>query len=315
MKIHHTFSKINIPVQEIRNLIKKKASELGFYSCGIIAATSLDHYKPQFDRWITNGYQASMKYMERNYSLRFNPSEILPGGKSIICLTHNYYNETNCKVSGLKIARYAYGKDYHVILKNKMNLLLGYVKELEGSVKGRVFTDSAPLLERAIAVEAGLGWIGKNSMLIIPGAGSYFFLSEIIVDINLGQDEAFNKNHCGTCTKCIQACPTKAIVEPGVIDARKCISYVTIEQDESDINQEVIDKSPYLFGCDICQDVCPWNRFSRPHSEPEFNPLKFNSLYIEDVNYQIDFNKTYAESPLLRAGFDKLNKIYRIKCK
>lgn len=243
--------------------------------------------------------------MERNKEKRLDVTHLFPGAVSVICLTHNYYNPEQLFLSDCRLSRYAYGNDYHEVLKVKMRVLLDYLCERIPGVSGRVFVDSAPLLERALAVEAGLGWIGKNSMLIVPGAGTYFFLSEIVVTAELDYDEPFKKNYCGSCTSCLDSCPTGALRGVGVVDASRCISYCTIEQRAGETDAGVISKSNYIFGCDICQDSCPWNRFASPHEEPSFNARAFASVNLDGMDAE-QISELLRGSPLCRAGVAKL---------
>ncbi|MEJ2880736.1 tRNA epoxyqueuosine(34) reductase QueG [Pedobacter sp. GR22-6] len=254
-------------------LIKDEALRLGFMQCGIARAGFLEEEAPRLEKWLNNNYHGQMIYMENHFDKRLDPRLLVEGAKSVISLTLNYFpEERQSDPDAPKISKYAYGMDYHTVIKDKLFELLNFISEEIGEVSGRAFVDSAPVLDRAWAKRAGIGWIGKNSNLISKKSGSFFFLAELIVDLELEYDGAFETDHCGTCTKCIDACPTEAILNPFVIDAKKCISYLTIELRE-EIPDGFNDKMDnWMFGCDICQDVCPWNRFSVPHSEPKLQP-------------------------------------------
>ena len=248
------------------------ATALGFSFCGISKAEFLEEEAPRFEAWLKRNYQGSMSYLENHFDKRLDPTLLVPGAKSVISLVYNYYPDKDLnhnKSDNLKIAKYAYGEDYHFIIKDKLKILLSKIREEVGQVSGRVFVDSAPVHERAWAKKSGLGWIGKNSLLLNKSMGSFFFLAELIIDLELEYDGPV-KDYCGTCTACMDACPTDAIPEPYVVDSSKCISYFTIELKEA-IPDTVKGKfENWIFGCDICQDVCPWNRFSQPHKEKRF---------------------------------------------
>lgn len=256
------------------HFIKSIASELGFSYCGIAKAEFLAEEAPHLEAWLKRNYQGKMSYLEKHFDKRLDPALLVPGAKSVISLIYNYYPEKDLgqkDTDQFKVAKYAYGEDYHLVIKEKLKTFLDKIQETIGSVSGRAFVDSAPVHERAWAKKAGLGWIGKNSLLLNKNMGSFFFLAELIVDLELEYDGPV-KDYCGTCTACMDACPTEAIPEPYVVDGSKCISYFTIEL-KGEIPQEVKGKfENWIFGCDICQDVCPWNSFSKPHHEPRFNP-------------------------------------------
>ncbi len=254
------------------NLIKSKAAELGFSFCGISKAEFLDKEAPLLEEWLRRGYQGKMSYLENHFDKRLDPSLLVPGARSVISLVYNYFPEKDLAKEGdLKIAKYAYGEDYHFVVKDKLKLLLEQIRIEAGDVDGRAFVDSAPVMERAWAQRSGVGWVGKNSLLLNRERGSFFFLAELIIDLDLEYDSP-TKDFCGTCTACMDACPTEAIAEPYVVNASKCISYFTIELKE-EIPTEVKGKfENWIFGCDICQDVCPWNSFSTPHHEERFEP-------------------------------------------
>jgi epoxyqueuosine reductase len=252
--------------------IKSTAQKLGFSFCGISKAAFLENEAPKLEEWLHRGYQGKMNYLENYFDKRLDPTLLVPDAKSVISLVYNYYPEKSLPVrNNLKIAKYAYGEDYHVVVKEKLKLFLELIHREIGNVQGRAFVDSAPVMERAWAQHSGTGWIGKNSLLLNREMGSFFFLAELIIDLELEYDGPA-KDYCGTCTACMDACPTDAIPEPYVVDGSRCISYFTIELKE-EIPADVKGKfENWIFGCDICQDVCPWNRFSKPHREPRFDP-------------------------------------------
>src|SRR6478609_3872830 len=267
---------------ENTRLIKSIATDLGFSFCGIAKAEFLEEEAPRLEEWLKRGYSGTMSYLERNFDQRLDPRLLVPDAKSVISLVYNYYPKkdlmsetkpafTKASAGKLKIAKYAYGEDYHFVVKDKLKTFMGRIQKEIGDVNGRAFVDSAPVHERAWAAKSGLGWIGKNSLLLNKGSGSFFFLAELIVDLDLDYDGPV-KDYCGTCTACMDACPTDAIPQPYVVDGSKCISYFTIELKE-EIPTEVKGKfENWIFGCDICQDVCPWNKFSKPTSELRFEP-------------------------------------------
>tara|TARA_B100000609_G_scaffold189396_1_gene176378 strand:+ start:65 stop:1003 length:939 start_codon:yes stop_codon:yes gene_type:complete len=296
--------------QKLTNFIKSKSVDLGFISCGISKADFLEDEAANLENWLKNEMHGEMSYMERNFDMRLDPRKILNGAKSVISLTYNYYTDKLQKDENFKISKYAFGTDYHFVIREKLKNLLFLIKEKVGDINGRVFVDSAPILERAWAKKSGLGWIGKNTNLISKNVGSFFFLCEIIVDIELDYDYS-TTDHCGTCTACIDACPTNAIVEPYKVDGSRCISYLTIELKENmpEYAKDSYDK--WIFGCDICQDVCPWNKFSKPHNEPLFNAdEKFLSMskneWLEITKET--FDKVFKDSPVKRTGYDGLKR-------
>lgn len=252
------------------SLIKAEAKRLGFDYVGISKADFLEDEAPRLENWLNNNMHGQMSYMQNYFDKRLDPRLLVPGAKSVISLLLNYFpSENQVDDTAPKISKYAYGKDYHIVIKEKLNQLLEFIKENIGEVDGRAFVDSAPVMDKAWAKKGGLGWIGKNSNLINKSSGSFYFIAELILDLDLEYDGAV-KDYCGTCTKCIDACPTDAIIAPYVVDGSKCISYFTIELKEN-IPDDVKGKMENrMFGCDICQDVCPWNRFSKPHQEPLF---------------------------------------------
>lgn len=258
--------------QNHTQFIKQKAKALGFNFCGISKAEFLKDEAPRLEEWLKRGYQGKMTYLENYFDKRLDPTLLVPGAKSVISLLYNYFPEQDLAKEGeFKIAKYAYGDDYHFVIKDKLKNFLTDIQKEVGEIYGRAFVDSAPVMERAWAKKSGLGWIGKNSLLLNREMGSFFFLAELIIDLELEYDGPA-KDYCGTCTACIDACPTDAIAEPFVVDGSKCISYFTIELKE-EIPPEVKGKfENWIFGCDICQDVCPWNSFAKPHQENRFTP-------------------------------------------
>ena len=287
------------------NLIKETAHRLGFMSCGIAKAEPLHEDARRLEQWLHNNYQAGMHYMEQHFDLRIDPQKLLPGAQSVITLLFNYFPAEQQQSTAPKIAKYAWGADYHYVIKDKLNELLHTLREQIGDIQGRGFVDSAPVLERSWAVKSGLGWVGKNGNLLNKHSGSFFFIATLITDLVLVPDSPFVTDHCGTCTRCIDACPTDAIVAPREIDANKCISYFTIELKDAVIPEEYTDKMEgWMFGCDICQDVCPWNRFSKRHNETAFQPipeiLNLSAIEWEQMTEEA-FKKTFKNSPLSRA--------------
>jgi len=288
-------------------LIKEAALSLGFDFCGIAPATELSEDAKRLEKWLGQGYHGDMSYLERNFDLRIDPRKLIPGAKSVITFLKNYYpNESDQQLANkqdAKIAKYAWGEDYHEVIRNQLKELLDILRKKIGPIEGRGFVDSAPVLERSWAKLAGAGWIGKNGNLIRPQIGSFFFIATLIVDLPLQYDTPLVKDFCGTCTKCIDACPTQAILPNKVIQANHCISYFTIELKKTEINTDKNYKD-WAFGCDVCQDVCPWNKFSTPHEEIQFKPLnhllqmnKSDWLEMEENTFKARFK----HSPLLRS--------------
>ena len=294
-------------IKENTKFIKNKAKDLGFSSVGISKARHLHEEENKFEKWLSKGFQGSMNYLEKNLDKRLDPRKLVPGSKSIISLSYNYYPKKNIdKKNNFIISKYAYGKDYHKVIKKKLKILFRSIKEKIGDVEGRVFVDSAPVHERAWAKLSGLGWIGKNSLLINEKKGSYFFLAEIICDLDLEYDSPV-ANRCGKCTKCIDACPTDAITSTQIINANKCISYLTIENKKEIPTELKNNLNDAIFGCDICQDVCPWNKFSKPHREESFNPKnELSSLKKTDWIELTEetFNKIFEGSAVKRAKYE-----------
>jgi len=301
-------------LQTYSNLIKQEAKRLGFESCGIAKAEFLNEEASNLEQWLKNGYHGKMQYMENYFDKRLDPRLLVEDAKSIISLTFNYFPETSQNNSAFKIAKYAYGEDYHHVLKSKLKELTFFIEATIGEIHGRAFVDSAPVLERAWAQKAGLGWRGKHSLLIQKNKGSFFFLAELILDIELAYDTPFVTDHCGTCTKCIDACPTDAILPNNTVDGSKCISYFTIEL-KDEIPTSMKGKfEDWMFGCDICQDVCPWNRFSKPHTEEKFNPhsdlLAFTKNDWEELT-ELVFKKVFKKSAVKRTKFSGLTRNIR----
>lgn len=290
--------------------IKTKANELGFMYCGISKAGFLEEEAPRLEKWLKENKHGSMQWMENHFDKRLDPTVLVPGAKSVISLALNYFPEKKQEGDTLKIAKYAYGKDYHHIIKAKLKEFMDDLTDLVGDVDGRVFVDSAPVMDKAWAKKSGIGWMGKNTNLIIKKSGSFFFLAEMIVDLDLDYDGPI-KDYCGTCTRCLDACPTGALEEPYKIDGSKCISYFTIELKEA-IPSEVKGKfENWMFGCDICQDVCPWNRLSKPHTEPLLRPheslLDMKTKDWEEITHEI-FNELFRKSAVKRTKFEGLKR-------
>ncbi|HEY4325762.1 MAG TPA: tRNA epoxyqueuosine(34) reductase QueG [Mucilaginibacter sp.] len=294
------------------SLIKSEAKKLGFMFCGISKAAFLEEEAPRLEDWLKRDMHGEMKYMENHFDKRLDPRQLVDDAKSIISLGLNYYTDKQqTDLAGPKISKYAYGTDYHFVIKEKLNQLLKIINEEIGDVNGRAFVDSAPVLDKAWAKKAGLGWIGKNTNLINKKTGSFFFLAELIVDLELEYDIEPTADHCGTCTNCIDACPTEAIVAPYVVDGSRCISYLTIEL-KNEIPQEFKGKMDnWMFGCDVCQDVCPWNKFSVLNTEPAFTPhpnlLELNGRDWEDITEDV-FNKVFKNSAVKRTKFSGLKR-------
>jgi epoxyqueuosine reductase len=259
-----------VKIENITSFVKQQAASLGFDFCGISKARYLEEEAPRLENWLKNNRHGEMKYMENYFDKRLDPRLLVDGAKSVISLMYNYYPEKNQREEAPQISKYAYGQDYHEVIREKLNAFLLVLKEKIGDINGRAFVDSAPVLEKAWAANSGLGWVGKNANLISKQHGSFYFLAELIVDVELEPDGPI-ADYCGTCTKCIDACPTEAIIAPYVVDGSKCISYLTIELKEAIPDSFKGKMANWAFGCDICQDVCPWNRFSKPHQEPLFN--------------------------------------------
>lgn len=291
-------------------IIKAESKRLGFLSCGISKAGFLEDDAPRLENWLNQNMNGQMSYMENHFDKRLDPTKLVEGAKSVISLLLNYYPSELQNPEAYKISKYAYGQDYHHVIKEKLKELLFFIQTEIGEVSGRAFVDSAPVLDKAWAAKSGLGWIGKNSNLITQKTGSFYFIAELIVDLDLEYDTA-TTDHCGSCTACIDACPTEAIVAPYIVDGSKCISYFTIELKEN-LPQEMKGKfDDWMFGCDVCQDVCPWNRFSKPHNEPLFQAspeiIKYSKSDWEEITNDT-FQKVFQNSALKRTKFEGIKK-------
>ncbi|MCR9182383.1 MAG: tRNA epoxyqueuosine(34) reductase QueG [Flavobacteriaceae bacterium] len=291
-------------------LIKTEANRLGFLSCGISKAGFLEEEAPRLEKWLNQNMHGEMRYMENHFDKRLDPTKLVPGAKSVISLLLNYYPKESQTDETYKISKYAYGTDYHFVIKDKLKQLLHFIEAEIGEVDGRAFVDSAPVLDKAWAAKSGLGWIGKHSNLLTQQVGSFYFIAELMLDLELEYDTPVT-DHCGTCTACIDACPTQAIVEPYVVDGSKCISYFTIELKNEIPNDVKGQFDDWVFGCDICQDVCPWNRFSKPHNEPLFNPkpelLSMTKKDWEEITRDV-FQKVFQKSAVKRTKFEGLQR-------
>lgn len=294
---------------QLSEFIKSEAKKIGFFDCGISKARLLEEDEARMEAWLKKGMQGTMSYLEKNKTKRYDPSKLVEGTKSVITVLYNYYPDKNLpERNNYRISKYAYGKDYHFVVKKKLALLLSAIEDKTGERKARLFVDSAPVLDRAWARESGLGFIGKNTLLINKKGGSFYFIGHIICDLDLAYDKTDYKNYCGTCTKCIDACPTQAI-EAFQVDARKCISYLTIENRNAIPTQFKGHFDHWIFGCDICQDVCPWNKFSKPHNEPLFN-LSDKLINMKRSDWNVldkpTFNLLFKESAVQRTGYKGL---------
>ncbi|PKV49446.1 epoxyqueuosine reductase [Aquimarina sp. MAR_2010_214] len=291
--------------------IKSEAKRLGFLSCGISKAEFLEQEAPRLEKWLNQNMHGEMRYMENHFDKRLDPTKLVDDSKSVISLLLNYFpSEKQKDPEAPKLSKYAYGTDYHFVIKDKLKQLLHFIEEEIGEVQGRAFVDSAPVLDKAWAAKSGLGWIGKNSNLLTQQVGSFYFIAELIIDLDLEYDTPVT-DHCGTCTACIDACPTQAIVEPYVVDGSKCISYFTIELKEEIPNSYKNQFEDWMFGCDVCQDVCPWNRFSKPHNEPLFNPkpelLEMSKKDWQEITQEV-FSKVFQKSAVKRTKFTGLQR-------
>ena len=290
--------------------IKTEAKRLGFLSCGISKAQFLEEEAPRLENWLNKNKHGEMHYMENHFDKRLDPTKLVEGSKSVISLLLNYYPNHEQITNSYKLSKYAYGTDYHFVIKDKLKALLYFIQNEIGEVHGRAFVDSAPVLDKAWAAKSGLGWIGKHSNLLTQQIGSFYFIAELIIDLDLEYDLP-TTNHCGTCTACIDACPTQAITQPYVVDGSKCISYFTIELKENIPTEFKGQFDNWMFGCDVCQDVCPWNRFSKPHNEPLFNPhpevLSMSKKDWEEIT-QDTFNKVFQKSAVKRTQFSGLKR-------
>lgn len=292
-------------------IVKQIAQRLGFMACGISKADFLADEAPRLESWLTQNYHGEMGYMARNFDKRLDPRKLVPGAKSVVSLLYNYFPSTSQQDKAApKIARYAYGKDYHRVVKDKLFEFMHEIQQQIGAVEGRVFVDSAPILEKAWAAKSGLGWVGKNTNLIRKQNGSYFFIAELIIDLDLAHDGVVT-DHCGSCTACLDACPTDAFVAPYQLDASKCISYFTIELKDAIPTEVKGQFDNWAFGCDICQEVCPWNRFSIPHNESDFEPhpelMQLSKNDWEEITEEV-FDRLFEVSAVQRTGFSGLKR-------
>lgn len=294
--------------EKYTQFIKAESKRLGFLSCGISKAGFLESEAPSLEKWLNHQMNGQMIYMENHFDKRLDPTLLVDGAKSVISLLLNYYPSEVQNPDSYKISKYAFGQDYHFVIKDKLKELLFAIQTEIGEVSGRAFVDSAPVLDKAWAAKSGLGWIGKNSNLITQKVGSFYFIAELIVDLDLDYDTV-TTDHCGTCTACLEACPTQAIVAPYVVDGSKCISYFTIELKDAIPGEFQGKFDDWIFGCDVCQDVCPWNRFSKPHKEPLFNPnpemLVWSKKDWKEITAET-FNTVFKNSPLKRTKLSGL---------
>lgn len=292
--------------------VKNIATQCGFDYCGIAKAVPLDEDARRLETWLNQGMNGNMRYMENHFDLRVNPQKLVPGAESVITLLLNYFPDQSPPAGAPKISRYAWGNDYHEVIRERLNLFLQQMRDRIGEVQGRGFVDSAPVLERTWAQRSGLGWVGKNGNLITRKSGSFFFIATLVVDLKLEYDDPFAKDYCGTCRKCIDACPTDAIGENKVINGSKCISYFTIELKDMLIPDAMKGKfDDWMFGCDICQEVCPWNRFSSPTRETAFEPIpEILNFTIQDWEALTEesFKKIFRRSPLKRSKFNGIKR-------
>lgn len=294
-------------IEKNTNFVKQAANNLGFDYCGIAKAEFLNEDARRLEKWIDKGMHGNMSYMQNNFELRVDPAKLVPGARSVITLLLNYYHEEEQVQNDYKISKYAFGNDYHEIIREKLNNFLSTLRNEIGEIQGRGFVDSAPVLERAWATKTGLGWIGKNGNLITKNQGSYFFIATLITDLPLIADSPFVKDYCGSCTRCIDSCPTDAILPDKVIDGSKCISYFTIELKDELLPEKMKGNfDNWMFGCDVCQEVCPWNRFSKPTNEINFAPipevLNFSTSDWEELSEDA-FRKIFKNSPIKRTKY------------
>ena len=298
-------------IEKNTKLIKDKAVDLGFISCGISKADFLEDEAPRLEKWLNQNHHGQMSYMENNFDKRLDPRLLVPDSKSVVSLLFNYYTDKKQEDSQApKISSYAFGEDYHFVIKRKLKKLMNYIKTEIGDVSGRAFVDSAPIMEKAWASKSGLGWIGKNTNLISKKTGSFFFIAELIIDLELEYDSS-TTDHCGSCTKCIDACPTEALIAPYPIDGSKCISYLTIELKDQIPNEFKDKMDNWAFGCDICQTVCPWNRFSKEHKEDAFSPkeelIKMTKNEWNEITEEV-FNTVFKNSAIKRTKYNGLKR-------
>ena len=296
--------------QQYTDMIKQEAQRLGFLSCGVSKAGFLEEEAPRLEAWLNKNMHGEMRYMENHFDKRLDPTKLVDGAKSVVSLLLNYFPEEQQQTGAYKISKYAYGQDYHHVIKHKLKSLIHFIEDEIGEVAGRAFVDSAPVLDKAWAKKSGLGWIGKHSNLLTQKVGSFYFIAELIIDLDLEYDTPVT-DHCGSCTRCIDACPTEAIVAPYVVDGSKCISYFTIELKDN-LPAEFKGKlDDWMFGCDVCQDVCPWNRFSAPHNEPLFQPkpelLSMTKGDWDELTQEV-FSKVFQKSAVKRTKFSGLTR-------
>ncbi|WP_418512908.1 tRNA epoxyqueuosine(34) reductase QueG [Corallibacter sp.] len=301
---------MNSQKSKYTKLIKEESKRLGFLSCGVSKAGFLEVEAPRLERWLNANMHGEMRYMENHFDKRLDPTKLVEGSKSVVSLLLNYFPSQTQNIESYKLSKYAYGTDYHFVIKDKLKQLLQFIQDEIGDVHGRAFVDSAPVLDKAWAAKSGLGWIGKHSNLLTQKVGSFYFIAELIIDLELDYDTP-TTDHCGSCTACIDACPTQAITEPYVVDGSKCISYLTIEL-KNNIPSEFKNKTDdWMFGCDVCQDVCPWNRFSKPHNEPLFNPhpelLDMTKKDWEEITEET-FKKVFKKSAVKRTKYSGLTR-------
>jgi epoxyqueuosine reductase len=309
----HAFKTVYLITKEnYKSAISTESERLGFMACGFSKARFLEEEAPRLEEWLNRDYQGEMSWMENNFDKRLDPRKLVPGAKTVISLLFNYYPaDHQNNPDAPKIAKYAYGEDYHFVVKDKLKLLLQFIRDNIGEVEGRAFVDSAPVMDRAWAQEAGLGWIGKNTLLLNKQAGSFFFIAELILDLEVEATPPNKFDHCGTCTRCIEACPTDALVDANLLDASKCISYLTIELKDA-IPEDFKGKMEnWAFGCDICQDVCPWNRFSKAQEEERLKPhselLEMSAKDWDEITEEV-FRKVFKKSALKRTKYSGLKR-------
>lgn len=295
---------------EIKIYITNRARQLEFENVRFAKAAFLEAEAPRLEKWLRAGMHGDMKWMENHFDKRLDPRLLMEGCKTVVMFSHNYYPDTSLGQQTYKISKYAYGEDYHRVLKDKLSMLMADVQARFGEITHKIFVDSAPVMERAWAERAGIGWVGKHSLMLTKETGSFYFLATLLLDVELEEDPPVT-NHCGTCTRCIDACPTQAIMEPYVVDSNRCISYLTIEY-RKELPSEYQDKMKgWIFGCDICQDVCPWNRFSKPHAEPRFDPSEAlqnaSDELLECMEREL-FNHLFSKSAVKRTKFEGLKR-------
>jgi epoxyqueuosine reductase len=301
----------NLVLEARSNTVKEISKRFGFLDCRIAKATALEEDARNLEQWLKNGFHGDMGYMSDHFEKRIDPRILVPGAKSVIVFSQNYYPSIVIPKESYQISKYAYGRDYHKVIKKKLKAFMAELNEIFGPINGRGFVDSAPVMEKSWAKKSGLGWMGKHSNVLSKQKGSFFFLAVLIVDLDLDSDDQ-SKDLCGTCTACIDACPTDAIIQPYLVDGSKCISYFTIELKDAKLPDQFKGKfNDWIFGCDICQDVCPWNRFSKPHQESDFHPkdqlLKMDRKDWEELEFET-FNELFTGSAVKRTGYEGLKR-------